>query len=68
MFMGPIMIPSSSLICFYRSLCVLIDFNWSLWDTIGPYASLWFFMGIYVSSCILMDSNLCLCVPMVPCF
>ena len=54
------------LICFYRSLCILIDSNWSLWETIDPYAFLWFFMGSYVSLCILMDANWCLCVPIDP--
>ena len=34
---------------FYKSLCVLIHSNWSLSNTIGPYASLWFFIGPYVS-------------------
>ena len=30
------------LIGFYKFLSVLIDSNWSLSDTIGPYVSFWF--------------------------
>ena len=33
------------LLDFDKSLCVLIDSIWSLWKTIGPYASLRFILG-----------------------
>ena len=38
----------------YKSLCVLMDSDWSLWDTIGPYASLCSLMVPYVFLCVLM--------------
>ena len=41
----------------YRSLCVLVDSNWSSWVLISPYASSLVFMGPHGSLCVLMDSN-----------
>ena len=38
----------------YKSLSVLMDFDWSLWDIIGPYASLISLMVAYGSLCVLM--------------
>ena len=50
--MGPFINPFTSF-SILMSLCVLTDSNWSLWETVGPYAFLWFIMGLFVSLCVL---------------
>ena len=41
----------------YRSLCVFMDSDGSLWVLISPSASLLVFVGPYRSLCVLMDFN-----------